>query len=164
MHERFNLSVENIYSDNDIALIKLSTPVKFGPKIAPICLPTREEMISKTDCQVIGWGRTATRNFFFLKTWKYWFSNNLHSKRCQHFRRTQSCGFKFAILPRMSQDLGQRQIWRTESVCRIQEPQDLPRRLGRTTAMSKWRWPVGGAGNHLVWWCRLRRFHTLGVY
>lgn len=57
-HERFNIFSFN----NDIALIKLYKPVKFGSKIQPACLPdgsTRDYTGALTI--ISGWGRTAEK-------------------------------------------------------------------------------------------------------
>ncbi|KAM7412185.1 hypothetical protein PAMA_021912 [Pampus argenteus] len=46
---------------NDIALIKLSTPVKLSDAIMPACLPTSGEVLDNgTPCYVTGWGRLWT--------------------------------------------------------------------------------------------------------
>ncbi|MCL4125147.1 UNVERIFIED_CONTAM: hypothetical protein GTU68_023496 [Idotea baltica] len=43
---------------NDIALIKLSSPVEFTDTISPVCLPYSELSISGQTGYAIGWGRT----------------------------------------------------------------------------------------------------------
>ncbi|KAG1947430.1 chymotrypsin-like elastase family member 2A preproprotein [Pimephales promelas] len=46
---------------NDIALIKLSTPVTFNDKISPACLPTSGSILPHNfSCYVTGWGRLWT--------------------------------------------------------------------------------------------------------
>ncbi|XP_068609208.1 chymotrypsin-like elastase family member 2A [Brachionichthys hirsutus] len=46
---------------NDIALIKLSTPVKLSDKIMPACLPPSGEILpNDSPCYVTGWGRLWT--------------------------------------------------------------------------------------------------------
>uniref|UniRef100_A0A3Q1GSH9 pancreatic elastase II n=1 Tax=Acanthochromis polyacanthus TaxID=80966 RepID=A0A3Q1GSH9_9TELE len=46
---------------NDIALIKLSTPVKFSNTIMPACLPSSGEILPHgAPCYVTGWGRMWT--------------------------------------------------------------------------------------------------------
>lgn len=51
--------------DNDIALLRLTAPVKMGPKISPLCLPggSPEYELEKGRLGYIsGWGRTEDRN------------------------------------------------------------------------------------------------------
>uniref|UniRef100_A0A672NLP8 pancreatic elastase II n=1 Tax=Sinocyclocheilus grahami TaxID=75366 RepID=A0A672NLP8_SINGR len=46
---------------NDIALIKLSSPVTFTDKISPACLPNSESILPHNfSCYVTGWGRLWT--------------------------------------------------------------------------------------------------------
>uniref|UniRef100_A0A667WMX3 Zgc:100868 n=1 Tax=Myripristis murdjan TaxID=586833 RepID=A0A667WMX3_9TELE len=45
-------------SNNDIALLKLSSPVKFTDYIRPVCLAASDSVFNNgTDCWVTGWGR-----------------------------------------------------------------------------------------------------------
>uniref|UniRef100_A0A8C1XNN4 Zgc:171592 n=1 Tax=Cyprinus carpio TaxID=7962 RepID=A0A8C1XNN4_CYPCA len=47
--------------NNDIALLKLSSPVTFTPSISPVCLaPSNTSILPGTRCFTTGWGRTAT--------------------------------------------------------------------------------------------------------
>ncbi|XP_058600892.1 chymotrypsin-like protease CTRL-1 isoform X2 [Onychostoma macrolepis] len=47
--------------NNDIALLKLSSPVTFTPRISPVCLaPSTISILPGTRCFTTGWGRTAT--------------------------------------------------------------------------------------------------------
>ena len=52
------------YSDgapypNDIALLKLETPVEFTPEISPACIPKSGESFTAEDnCWISGWGDT----------------------------------------------------------------------------------------------------------
>ena len=48
------------YFQNDIALLKLSEPLKFDETIAPICLPSAEPTVRDT-LTLAGWGFTANR-------------------------------------------------------------------------------------------------------
>ncbi|XP_073673546.1 chymotrypsin-like protease CTRL-1 [Garra rufa] len=46
---------------NDIALLKLSSPVTFTPRISPVCLaPSNINILPGTRCFTTGWGQTAT--------------------------------------------------------------------------------------------------------
>ncbi|XP_037094956.1 chymotrypsin-like elastase family member 2A [Syngnathus acus] len=56
-HEGYNI----LLSRNDIALIKLSTPVVFSDTIMPSCLPQRDAVLPHgTACYITGWGRLST--------------------------------------------------------------------------------------------------------
>ncbi|XP_016128342.1 chymotrypsin-like protease CTRL-1 [Sinocyclocheilus grahami] len=47
--------------NNDIALLKLSAPVTFTPRISPVCLATSNtNILPGTRCFTTGWGQTAT--------------------------------------------------------------------------------------------------------
>lgn len=49
---------------NDIALIKLSTPVQKSDSIMPACLPTSGEILPhNSPCYVTGWGRLWSKRF-----------------------------------------------------------------------------------------------------
>lgn len=43
--------------NNDIAIIKLSRPVKFGKFVSPVCLPDNDVPVG-TECYITGWGKT----------------------------------------------------------------------------------------------------------
>ncbi|XP_057685867.1 chymotrypsin-like elastase family member 2A isoform X2 [Corythoichthys intestinalis] len=56
-HEDYNMML----SRNDIALIKLSTPVDFSDTIMSSCLPQRNSTLSNgTACYITGWGQLST--------------------------------------------------------------------------------------------------------
>ncbi|XP_058655403.1 uncharacterized protein LOC131554222 [Onychostoma macrolepis] len=56
-HPRYNSATFN----NDIALLKLSSPVTFTPRISPVCLaPSTINILPGTRCFTTGWGQTAT--------------------------------------------------------------------------------------------------------
>ncbi|XP_067306375.1 chymotrypsin-like protease CTRL-1 [Pseudorasbora parva] len=47
--------------NNDIALLKLSSPVVFTPRISPVCLaPSTINILPGTRCFTTGWGATST--------------------------------------------------------------------------------------------------------
>ena len=41
--------------DNDIALLKLKTPIQYNARALPVCLPS-SDLPSGTDCWITGWG------------------------------------------------------------------------------------------------------------
>lgn len=49
----------NVESDFDIAVAKVSTPMKLGPKVAGVTLAT-ETLTDKRTPYVLGWGQTNT--------------------------------------------------------------------------------------------------------
>ena len=52
-HEQYNPSTY----DYDIALMKLKTPIKFTPRVRPVCLPDDDmDFSAGTNCYVTGWG------------------------------------------------------------------------------------------------------------
>ncbi|XP_019743514.1 chymotrypsin-like elastase family member 2A [Hippocampus comes] len=56
-HEGYNI----LLSRNDIALIKLSSPVVFSDTIMPSCLPSRHAVLPHgAACYITGWGRLST--------------------------------------------------------------------------------------------------------
>ncbi|XP_052472380.1 chymotrypsin-like protease CTRL-1 isoform X3 [Carassius gibelio] len=56
-HPLYNRATFN----NDIALLKLSSPVTLTPRISPVCLaPSTLSILPGTRCFTTGWGRTAT--------------------------------------------------------------------------------------------------------
>ena len=47
--------------NNDITLLKLSSPAQLGPRVAPVCLPpTNLALPTNLQCVTTGWGRTNT--------------------------------------------------------------------------------------------------------
>ena len=79
-HETYliaNLSLKNIYSqstdnigDNDVAILKLSNPLKFNSFVKPACLPPDEsfypENEGKTNAIASGWGHLKDRKGVFF--------------------------------------------------------------------------------------------------
>uniref|UniRef100_A0A665SXJ6 pancreatic elastase II n=1 Tax=Echeneis naucrates TaxID=173247 RepID=A0A665SXJ6_ECHNA len=56
-HKDYN----TMLSRNDIALIKLSSPVTFSDTIMPACLPERDFVLPHSSpCYITGWGRLST--------------------------------------------------------------------------------------------------------
>ncbi|XP_029993954.1 chymotrypsin-like elastase family member 2A [Sphaeramia orbicularis] len=56
-HDKYN----TLLSRNDIAMIKLPSPVSFSDTIAPACLPDRGVVLPHgASCFVTGWGRLST--------------------------------------------------------------------------------------------------------
>lgn len=62
-HEYF----DSVTFDFDIALLELSKPIQFGPKIQPACLPqTQFEDYSGKVAMIAGWGRLGNFQFLLL--------------------------------------------------------------------------------------------------
>lgn len=60
-HEYF----DSVSFDFDIAILEMSKPVQFGPKVQPVCLPQKQfEDYSGKVAMIAGWGRTG--GFFVL--------------------------------------------------------------------------------------------------
>jgi len=56
-HEEYNLDGRK---KNDIAIIKLAKPIKFGKIVQPACLPKADEKVPEgTEALVAGWGHTS---------------------------------------------------------------------------------------------------------
>ncbi|XP_052073364.1 plasma kallikrein-like [Mytilus californianus] len=55
IHPRYNMN-ENFQFDNNIAVIKLRTPLKFGPRCRNISYTTIKGSDGLKNCQVSGWG------------------------------------------------------------------------------------------------------------
>lgn len=45
--------------ENDIALLRLASPLTINAEVSPVCLPS-ETLPTGTDCWVTGWGETET--------------------------------------------------------------------------------------------------------
>ncbi|NXK77689.1 CTRL protease, partial [Amazona guildingii] len=51
---------------NDIALLKLASPTKLGPRVSPVCLPPADlHLPDNLQCVTTGWGRTSI-NWCFM--------------------------------------------------------------------------------------------------
>lgn len=59
LHEDFNS--DEMHDINDIAVIKLASPVEFTDNIKPICLPTKGVDYTNLKAKVIGWGRQGEK-------------------------------------------------------------------------------------------------------
>lgn len=47
--------------NNDITLLKLSSPAQLGPRVSPVCLaPANLALPTNLQCITTGWGRTNT--------------------------------------------------------------------------------------------------------
>jgi len=55
MHEKYNLNKKLM---NDIALLKLSSPVKTSPQVNTVCLPAQgQKAVTGSQCYIAGWGK-----------------------------------------------------------------------------------------------------------
>ncbi|XP_075768329.1 mast cell protease 1A-like [Pelodiscus sinensis] len=58
-HEEY----DDVYSDNDIMLLELSTPAKLSKRVKPIALATAGKIVKPgKKCRVAGWGLTIAHN------------------------------------------------------------------------------------------------------
>ncbi|NXC72345.1 CTRL protease, partial [Anhinga anhinga] len=49
--------------NNDITLLKLSSPAQLGPRVSPVCLPPANPALpTNLQCVTTGWGRTSTNS------------------------------------------------------------------------------------------------------
>ncbi|XP_040596623.1 serine protease 55 isoform X3 [Mesocricetus auratus] len=59
---------QRLTMDNDIALLRLATPIKFNDLTVPICLPLHPAPSSWHECWVAGWGVTNADDKHSMKT------------------------------------------------------------------------------------------------
>lgn len=63
LHPRFN----NETLENDIALLRLASPVRRQPHINTVCLPDtpvqESELIASSSCYITGWGRRTESEY-----------------------------------------------------------------------------------------------------
>ncbi|CAB1347966.1 unnamed protein product, partial [Coregonus sp. 'balchen'] len=83
--------------DNDIALMKLRTPMNFSDTIRPICLPQYEhDLPGGTQCWISGWGYTQPDDVLIPDTLKEAPVPLISTKKCN-----SSCMYNGEITPRM---------------------------------------------------------------
>ena len=64
-HENFNKTVRD---DNDVAILKLKTPLEFNNNVQKACLPPpnyKPENVDKTMGTISGWGNTVDGNILW---------------------------------------------------------------------------------------------------
>ncbi|XP_048007020.1 plasminogen-like [Leguminivora glycinivorella] len=96
IHENFTSTA--VRDENDIAIATLSSPVKFGPTIIPICLPEPGQEFSHRVGTIVGWGRIApeaSASRVLLKASLKILSDAecMNSKLAQHLKPTMMCAF-----------------------------------------------------------------------
>ena len=52
------------FLQNDIALIKLTEPLKFGSAVSNISIPRIPESFDRSNCVASGWGQTTPERFY----------------------------------------------------------------------------------------------------
>ncbi|XP_064880505.1 transmembrane protease serine 5 isoform X1 [Oncorhynchus nerka] len=83
--------------DNDIALMKLRTPLNFSDTIRPICLPQYErDLPGGTQCWISGWGYTQPDDVLIPATLKEAPVPLISTKKCN-----SSCMYNGEVTPRM---------------------------------------------------------------
>ncbi|XP_029629091.1 transmembrane protease serine 5-like isoform X1 [Salmo trutta] len=83
--------------DNDIALMKLLTPLNFSDTIRPICLPQYEhDLPGGTQCWISGWGYTQPDDVLIPATLKEAPVPLISTKKCN-----SSCMYNGEVTPRM---------------------------------------------------------------
>uniref|UniRef100_A0AAZ3QQ40 Transmembrane protease serine 5 n=1 Tax=Oncorhynchus tshawytscha TaxID=74940 RepID=A0AAZ3QQ40_ONCTS len=83
--------------DNDIALMKLLTPLNFSDTIRPICLPQYEhDLPGGTQCWISGWGYTQPDDVLIPATLKEATVPLISTKKCN-----SSCMYNGEVTPRM---------------------------------------------------------------
>ncbi|XP_038829583.1 transmembrane protease serine 5-like [Salvelinus namaycush] len=83
--------------DNDIALMKLLTPLNFSDTIRPICLPQYEhDLPGGTQCWISGWGYTQPDEVLIPATLKEAPVPLISTKKCN-----SSCMYNGEVTPRM---------------------------------------------------------------
>uniref|UniRef100_A0A3Q3GCR8 Transmembrane serine protease 5 n=1 Tax=Labrus bergylta TaxID=56723 RepID=A0A3Q3GCR8_9LABR len=100
----FNKNYNHRSHDNDIALIKLQTPLNFSDTIRPVCLPQYDsDLPGGTQCWISGWGYTQPEGVlcFYLSvhspdTLKEAPVPIISTKKCN-----SSCMYNGEITPRM---------------------------------------------------------------
>jgi secreted trypsin-like serine protease len=61
LHPRYGGPSSNFA--NDIAILRLATPITFRPQVSPVCIPpAMEEPAHGTNCFVTGWGKLSSRS------------------------------------------------------------------------------------------------------
>ena len=72
VERHFNFSQDsNGYTQNDIAIVRLSTPAVFGATVQPLCLPRFRVPAEKLECQISGYGKSGEcqqRKYVFFQT------------------------------------------------------------------------------------------------
>ncbi|XP_076832527.1 transmembrane protease serine 5 isoform X2 [Brachyhypopomus gauderio] len=93
----YNKNYNHRSHDNDIALVKLRTPLNFSDTIRPVCLPQyNHEFPGGTQCWISGWGYTHPDNVHIPDTLKEAPVPLISSKTCN-----SSCMYNGEVTPRM---------------------------------------------------------------
>ena len=59
VHEDYKQHPAPKYLENDLALVRVSTPVEINDYVRPACLPEEDEFKAGDKCYVTGWGYTG---------------------------------------------------------------------------------------------------------
>ncbi|KAJ8391246.1 hypothetical protein AAFF_G00095130 [Aldrovandia affinis] len=93
----YNKNYNHRSHDNDIALMKLKTPLNFTDTIRPVCLPQYDyDLPGGTQCWISGWGYTQPDDVHIPDTLKEAPVPLISTKKCN-----SSCMYNGEISPRM---------------------------------------------------------------
>ncbi|XP_058866328.1 transmembrane protease serine 5-like [Acipenser ruthenus] len=93
----YNKQYNHRSHDNDIALVKLKSPLNFTDTIRPVCLPRYDQDFSGgTRCWISGWGYTRPDDVHIPDTLKEAAIPLISTKKCN-----SSCMYEGEITPRM---------------------------------------------------------------
>ncbi|XP_036393692.1 transmembrane protease serine 5 [Megalops cyprinoides] len=93
----YNKNYNHRSHDNDIALMKLKTPLNFTDTIRPVCLPQYDhDLPGGTQCWIAGWGYTQPDDVHIPDTLKEAPVPLISTKKCN-----SSCMYNGEITPRM---------------------------------------------------------------
>ncbi|XDV32502.1 hypothetical protein PO909_003297 [Leuciscus waleckii] len=93
----YNKNYNHRTHDNDIALVKLRTPLNFSDTIRPVCLPQYDhDLPGGTQCWISGWGYTQPDDVHIPEVLKEAPVPLISTKKCN-----SSCMYNGEITPRM---------------------------------------------------------------
>ncbi|XP_062477217.1 chymotrypsin-like protease CTRL-1 isoform X1 [Pezoporus occidentalis] len=71
---------------NDIALLKLASPAKLGPRVSPVCLPPPDlHLPDNLQCVTTGWGRTSVNSYVLAESLQQVSLPLISSSKCAEY-------------------------------------------------------------------------------